>query len=708
MKRAADEMLKGYADGGMPAPMSEREMRRITQARMAGVDVDPESLDRLAAHEAWQRDVAEPRVMNAVGEMTGANAVKEAYDDPSIPNLTNAGARVAMAAVQPMRALQMLGLGYGAATAKDLGLLPFGSAKAADDGLTDAQRKRLVELQRKGSLSRAEREEKNAIVAMQAEAARITREAEAQAALKKSIYEEETKAAKAKDEQAEYNRAVAGAERARDEELARGKSKRFDQSEVGRVYDKTGVITPFLAAAGLGGLSRAVTGGGTFMKDYGFPAIAGALTGASMASWPLAHEVLFQPADNPERRAYEAYGRELPPGHPRKQEWTEYARGLPETNPAKELARRDLYDPTQLAERTGLGAIEGLLGGWAGSKIMQLPGRAMEKIPEIPGRISGAYNRGLATGRAAGLDAAEARAIGAGARSDALAAQNDDALEALLAAEGPRRIGAPAGVAGRSEGAARPRPMLSREASSSPPASESPKASPRKSSKKDASHAQEPRRGKNLPTKDDVRAVEDELSKIMSAGEPTGWARWADEGAPAVLPNAEQVILKTKRKDGGWNYRHEDGRFRGGPVKGRSAAEIGLETARKYASGGSVLVGPVVGATGGRDDALPVDVPHGSFVVPADIVSHLGSGNSLAGMEKLNAAFGGSVMPGRAQGGAVPIKISDGEYVISPEQVAKLGGGDMDRGHKVLDQLILRLRQDHIKTLKSLPGPAKG
>ena len=51
--------------------------------------------------------------------------------------------------------------------------------------------------------------------------------------------------------------------------------------------------------------------------------------------------------------------------------------------------------------------------------------------------------------------------------------------------------------------------------------------------------------------------------------------------------------------------------------------------------------------------------------------------------------------------------ISDGEYVIPPEAVARVGKGDMAAGHRALDALMLKLRKQHIDTLKSLPPPAK-
>lgn len=179
-----------------------------------------------------------------------------------------------------------------------------------------------------------------------------------------------------------------------------------------------------------------------------------------------------------------------------------------------------------------------------------------------------------------------------------------------------------------------------------------------------------------------------------------------------------KVLIRTRDSRGHAQHRNLDGRYAPKPSKKskdepdgrRHGGAIGraLETARRYANGGAVLVGPVVGETDGRADELPVDVPAGAYVIPADVVSALGSGNTLAGMEMLKGMFGESMAPERAAGGAVPILISHGEFVVSPEQVAAKGGGDISRGHKVMDALVLKLRKQHIDTLKGLPGPAKG
>lgn len=149
------------------------------------------------------------------------------------------------------------------------------------------------------------------------------------------------------------------------------------------------------------------------------------------------------------------------------------------------------------------------------------------------------------------------------------------------------------------------------------------------------------------------------------------------------------------------------------------------------ATGGQVVtkvhVGPIHSSVAGRTDHLPATVPSGSYVLPADIVSGLGEGNTIAGFKVLRRVFGGQPyskarnpygrssdpydepLP-RAAGGDVPkvgIVAAGGEHVLSPEQVMAIGGGDLDTGHRVLDQFVLRSRKELVDTLKKLPGPAK-
>lgn len=138
-------------------------------------------------------------------------------------------------------------------------------------------------------------------------------------------------------------------------------------------------------------------------------------------------------------------------------------------------------------------------------------------------------------------------------------------------------------------------------------------------------------------------------------------------------------------------------------------------------------VGPIHSQVAGRTDHLPMHVRSGSYVIPADIVSSHGQGNTIAGFKVLRRVFGGTpygagsapygvtggpygAPESHANGGeteGVPIVAAGGEYVLTPEQVRVVGDGDLDIGHRVLDEFIKRSRSETVKTLKNLPGPAK-
>lgn len=146
--------------------------------------------------------------------------------------------------------------------------------------------------------------------------------------------------------------------------------------------------------------------------------------------------------------------------------------------------------------------------------------------------------------------------------------------------------------------------------------------------------------------------------------------------------------------------------FRKAPdLKDLKAAGGGVDGAGE---GGKTFSGPLHAASGGRTDVLPVDVAAGSYVLPADLVSALGEGNTTHGVKIIEQMF-----PAQnpnltfASGGKVPIIAAGGEHVLSPEQVAAVGGGDLNHGHAILDAFVKNTRNDTINTLKSLPGPQK-
>lgn len=112
--------------------------------------------------------------------------------------------------------------------------------------------------------------------------------------------------------------------------------------------------------------------------------------------------------------------------------------------------------------------------------------------------------------------------------------------------------------------------------------------------------------------------------------------------------------------------------------------------------------GPIDHASGGRADHVPLDVPAESFVIPADVVSGLGEGNTANGMMILTRMFGKEESKPKS---GVPIMAAGGEFVIGPQAVAKVGGGDMKRGHSVLSAFVKHARAETVKTMRKLKGP---
>ena len=157
----------------------------------------------------------------------------------------------------------------------------------------------------------------------------------------------------------------------------------------------------------------------------------------------------------------------------------------------------------------------------------------------------------------------------------------------------------------------------------------------------------------------------------------------------------------------------------------RIARESGGVTVKRISApkAPGIHTGPIHSSVAGRTDHLPMGVPSGSYVLPADIVSAAGEGNTMAGFAHAKRVFGGVPRGGGAQpynheggpygmasGGAasgVPIVAAGGEYVVHPDAVREVGGGDLDMGHRVLDEFVKRVRKELIHTLKKLPGPKR-
>lgn len=91
------------------------------------------------------------------------------------------------------------------------------------------------------------------------------------------------------------------------------------------------------------------------------------------------------------------------------------------------------------------------------------------------------------------------------------------------------------------------------------------------------------------------------------------------------------------------------------------------------------------------------------FVVPADVVSHLGNGSSEAGLRILASKFGARPIKGDGDGmsdsipttigGEQPARVANEEAFIPPSVVKRLGDGDTERGAKKLYAMMDRIRK---------------
>jgi hypothetical protein len=170
-------------------------------------------------------------------------------------------------------------------------------------------------------------------------------------------------------------------------------------------------------------------------------------------------------------------------------------------------------------------------------------------------------------------------------------------------------------------------------------------------------------------------------------------------------------------------------RAEGGQLKEPREPVAALEPRPIAAQTIKTHTGPIHSAVAGRTDHLPMHVPSGAYVLPADIVSAMGEGNTMNGFKVATDLFGqpfyghgvpygsgagepyGVTTPGKADGGEVgmpvPIVAAGGEFVIHPDAVRQRGRGSLEDGHQILDEFVKRMRSKTVKTLRKLPGPKK-
>lgn len=114
------------------------------------------------------------------------------------------------------------------------------------------------------------------------------------------------------------------------------------------------------------------------------------------------------------------------------------------------------------------------------------------------------------------------------------------------------------------------------------------------------------------------------------------------------------------------------------------AVAAALRTAREgYKRGGAKKIkvhkGPIHSSVAGRTDHLPMHVSSGSYVIPADIISAMGEGNSMAGFKVAKSIF--SVKGPYGQGDGMPY--GGGEMPYDQPSPRKRAAGGQASGNPV-------------------------
>jgi hypothetical protein len=119
-------------------------------------------------------------------------------------------------------------------------------------------------------------------------------------------------------------------------------------------------------------------------------------------------------------------------------------------------------------------------------------------------------------------------------------------------------------------------------------------------------------------------------------------------------------------------------------------------------------------AQGGLTSLKAGGLREGAFIVPADVISHLGNGSSEAGMRIVQERLKGRPIKGPGDGmsdsipttiaGKQPARVANEEAEIPPEVVAALGGGSLEKGAKKLYEMMDKIRKDRTGKKKQAPA----
>lgn len=175
---------------------------------------------------------------------------------------------------------------------------------------------------------------------------------------------------------------------------------------------------------------------------------------------------------------------------------------------------------------------------------------------------------------------------------------------------------------------------------------------------------------------------------------PTGMSKAAaGVGAINALGGFEQPALNTAMP--------QQERFTGklsGPIRRPYDPDRNL-----YTDFGNLR--PTYAAQGGN-----LDMKDGGFVVPADVVSHLGNGDTDAGLKALMSKTRAKPIKGQGDGmsdsipasinGVREARVASGEAYLDRNEVARIGKGDQKRGSKKLYAMMDKVRKARTGTAK--------
>jgi 8-oxo-dGTP pyrophosphatase MutT (NUDIX family) len=147
-----------------------------------------------------------------------------------------------------------------------------------------------------------------------------------------------------------------------------------------------------------------------------------------------------------------------------------------------------------------------------------------------------------------------------------------------------------------------------------------------------------------MPLQPEKKNISTNIREMQQSGHPH------DQAVAAALN-----VAREHRESGGLNLLHVPHLKEKKLKPPRAAAFVKQHT------------GPIHSSVAGRTDHLPMHVPTGSYVLPSDIVSAGGEGNTVAGFKVLRRTFEGTPYAG----GAAPYGQSGGPYGMAAGGAAK-------------------------------------